>query len=273
MAARKGDDIQSLRIGVEALRLLNTRESLSSGELATTLGLSRAAAYRVLRTLNQLGYVAEGERRRGTRYRLTVLVRGLSDGFDGDVRLLAAAQPLMLESTGLHGWPLALVTPVGDRCVVRFNTDHATTRVIQRYRAGGYVHMLYSASGLVCLSNLPEQRQAAILAVQTKVPPPPYGKASSESEILRLLERIRHQDYALFEPIGERENTVAVPLRIEGVLMGALTLRYMRFVPGGPDSLPKKVATLRDLAGRIAARLQLEQSPTTRVPLPATGTH
>ena len=46
MAAREADDIQSLRIGVDTLRLLNTRESLSSGELAAELGLSRAAAYR-----------------------------------------------------------------------------------------------------------------------------------------------------------------------------------------------------------------------------------
>jgi biotin operon repressor len=135
MPAREADDIQSLRIGVETLRLLNSCDSLSSSELANELGLSRAAAYRVLKTLSVMGYVVELRRTRGTRYRLTVLVRGLSDGFDGDVRLLAVAQPLMLDSTSLHGWPLALVTPVGDRCIVRFNTDHATSRVIRRYRA------------------------------------------------------------------------------------------------------------------------------------------
>ena len=260
MVGRKADDIQSLRVGIDTLRLLNTRDSLSSGELASELGLSRAAAYRVLRTLAQLGYVAEGPGRRGTRYRLTVLVRGLSGGFDGDVRVLAAAQPLMLESTALHGWPLALVTPIGDRCVVRFNTDHATTRVIHRYRAGGYVSMLHSASGMVCLSSLPQEKQLEIVTVLQRMPPPFYGKASTQAEIMRALERIRHQDYALFEPIGERENSIAVPLRFEGLLIGALTLRYMRFVPGGPDGLAKKIATLRDLAARIEQQLRIEQT-------------
>lgn len=258
MVGRKADDIQSLRIGIETLRLLNIRESLSSGELARELGLSRAAAYRVLKTLGELGYVVEGKRRRGTQYRLTVLVRGLSDGFDGDVRLLAAAQPLMLESTALHGWPLSLVIPVGDRCVVRFNTDHATTRVIRRFRAGGYVHMLYSASGLVCLSNLAPATQSAILSIQLRVPPPPYGKSSTATELLRQIERIKEQDYATFEPIGERESSIAVPLRQDGTLIGALTLRYMRFVAGGPDSLKKKLATLRDLAARIEQQLRAQ---------------
>ena len=259
MAAREADDIQSLRIGVDTLRLLNTRESLSSGELAAELGLSRAAANRVLRTLNLLGYVVEVPRRRGTRYRLTVLVRGLSDGFDGDVRLLAVAQPLMLESTSMHGWPLALVTPVGDRCVVRFNTDHATSRVIRRYRAGGYASMLYSAGGLLCLSSLPPQTRAAVLAQQLKAEPPPYGKALENAEVARLLERIVEQDYATYEPVGEREDTVAVPLRQGGKLIGTLTLRYMRISAGGPDGLNKKLTTLRDLAARVEEGLRKDQ--------------
>jgi IclR family mhp operon transcriptional activator len=259
MPPREADDIQSLRTGLEALRLLNTRESLSSGELASHLGLSRAAAYRVLKTLSLMGYVVEFQRPRGTRYRLTVRVRGLSDGFDGDVRLLAVAQPLMLESTSVHGWPLALVTPVGDRCIVRFNTDHATTRVLRRFRAGGYESMLYSAAGLLCLGNLDPQTQADVLARQHRAEPPPHGKFHTEAEFVRDLERIRAQDYATFEPVGEREDTVAVPLRPEGVLIGALTLRYMRIAAGGPEGLNKKLGILRDLAARIEKKMRQEQ--------------
>jgi IclR family mhp operon transcriptional activator len=243
---------------VETLRLLNSCDSLSSSELANELGLSRAAAYRVLKTLSVMGYVVELRRTRGTRYRLTVLVRGLSDGFDGDVRLLAVAQPLMLDSTSLHGWPLALVTPVGDRCIVRFNTDHATSRVIRRYRAGGYASMLYSAAGMLCLSALPSATQAILLSQQLAAPPPPYGTKVEAAEFMQNLARIRQQDFATFEPIGERENTIAVPLRLEGVLIGALTLRYMKISAGGPGGLEKKLATLRDLAAHIEQHMQQE---------------
>jgi IclR family mhp operon transcriptional activator len=258
MPAREADDIQSLRIGVETLRLLNSCDSLSSSELANELGLSRAAAYRVLKTLSVMGYVVELRRTRGTRYRLTVLVRGLSDGFDGDVRLLAVAQPMMLDSTSLHGWPLALVTPVGDRCIVRFNTDHATSRVIRRYRAGGYASMLYSAAGMLCLSGLPAATQATLLSQQLAAPPPSYGTKIEAAEFMQNLARIRQQDFATFEPIGERENTIAVPLRLEGGFIGALTLRYMKISAGGPVGLEKKLATLRDLAARIEQQMQQE---------------
>jgi DNA-binding IclR family transcriptional regulator len=95
-----------------------------------------------------------------------------------------------------------------------------------------------------------------VLARQHAVEPPPYGKARTEAEFMRQLEKIREHDYATFEPIGEREDTVAVPLRLGGALIGALTLRYMRVSAGGATGLTKKLATLRDLAARIEQQMQ-----------------
>jgi DNA-binding IclR family transcriptional regulator len=99
------------------------------------------------------------------------------------------------------------------------------------------------------------EKQRDVLARQHKAEPPPYGKARSEAEIARHLEKIREQDYATFEPIGEREDTVAVPLRRDGALIGAMTLRYMRISAGGLEGLAKKLVILRDLAARIEERL------------------
>jgi DNA-binding IclR family transcriptional regulator len=161
MSLREEDDIQSLRYGIDALRPLNGRESISTADLVASLGISRGTAYRVINTLHGLGYVARVSERRGSRYRLSVRVRRLSDGFDGDRSLLHVAQPLMLEFTREHGWPLALSTPAGDRFFVRYTTDHATQRVPRRYRAGFYRSVLLAGSGLVCLAH---QREPALSA-------------------------------------------------------------------------------------------------------------
>ncbi len=111
--------------------------------------------------------------------------------------------------------------------------------------------MLYSAAGLLCLSNLPTETQRDVLSRQHKAEPPHYGKLRSEAEFARQLDKIREQGYATFEPIGEREDTVAVALRRDGGLIGALTLRYMRISAGGLEGLAKKLVILRDLASRI----------------------
>jgi DNA-binding IclR family transcriptional regulator len=124
--------------------------------------------------------------------------------------------------------------------------------------------MLYSAAGLLCLSNLAAETQRDVLVRQHGAEPPPYGKARSEAEIARHLDKIREQDYATFEPIGEREDTVAVPLRHDGGLIGALTLRYMRISAGGLEGLAKKLVILRDLAARIENQMRKdERSPGT----------
>jgi DNA-binding IclR family transcriptional regulator len=117
--------------------------------------------------------------------------------------------------------------------------------------------MLYSSAGLLCLSNLATEIQREVLASQHKAEPPPYGRARSEAEYNFELETIRAQDYATFEPVGEREDTVAVPLRQDGLLIGALTLRYMRISGGGAEGLLKKLVVLRDLAARIEAQMRL----------------
>jgi DNA-binding IclR family transcriptional regulator len=116
--------------------------------------------------------------------------------------------------------------------------------------------MLYSAAGLLCLSNLAPATQRDVLSRQHKAEPPPYGRARSEAEFARQLEKIKEHDYATFEPIGEREDTVAVPLRYDARLIGALTLRYMRISAGGPEGLTKKLLTLRDLAARIEKQMR-----------------
>jgi IclR family mhp operon transcriptional activator len=261
MSSREADDIQSLRIGVATLRLLNGVESISSSELAEQLQLSRASAYRVLKTLASEGYVVSADPRRAARYRLSLRVRGLSDGFDGDVRLMAAAQPLMLERTARDGWPLTLSTPAGDRIFVRFTTDHATTRVLKRYRAGYYAPCLYSAAGLVCLANQSQTMQQVVVNSQARSKPPPYGQARSISDTMRLLEQVRQRDYATYEPIGERENSIAVPLRHAGMLLASLTMRYMRVAAGGQQGLALKLGSLRELATQIELQMESPRSP------------
>jgi IclR family mhp operon transcriptional activator len=256
MLSRKADDIQSLRIGIEALQLLNVRGTLTTGELATALSLSRAQAYRILKTLAAQGYIVPHQRKRGTGYRPSVRVHGLSDGFDGDVRMLAAAQPLMLEFTGKVGWPLSLSTPAGDRCFVRYTTDHATSRVLKRYSAGVYGPALYSAAGLVCLADKPPEIQASVIETIQKDKPPSYARVGTAAEFMQLLAQVRRNDYATYEPNGERENAIAVPLRHGGVLLAALTLRYMRVASGGRAGLEAKLAMLRDLSARIELRME-----------------
>ena len=67
-----------------------------------------------------------------------------------------------------------------------------------------------------------------------------------------LIERIREGDFATFSWPGEREASLAVPLRWRGTVIAALVLRYM--IHSSPRLEPK-LALVRELAARIEAGL------------------
>jgi IclR family mhp operon transcriptional activator len=263
MSIREEDDIQSLRYGIDALRLLNGRESISTADLVTALGISRGTAYRVVNTLHALGYVARASERRGSRYRLSVRVRRLSDGFDGDRWLLHVAQPLMLESTREHGWPLTLSTPAGDRFFVRYTTDHATQRVLRRYRAGFYRSVLLAGSGLLCLAHQQEPMLSSTIrelqrAHDASVPvsrDPAVPLPDDEPALRALLARIRAQGHARYAEAGDRETSLSIPLHLCGHFVGTLALRVMNVAVKDEPSLRAHLQLLRGIGARIEAGL------------------
>lgn len=263
MPLREEDDIQSLRYGIDALRLLNGRESISTADLVAALGISRGTAYRVVNTLHALGYVARVSERRGSRYRLSVRVRRLSDGFDGDRSLLHVAQPLMLAFTREHGWPLALSTPAGDRFFVRYTTDHATQRVLRRYRAGFYRSVLLAGSGLICLAHQKEPMLSATIRELQRAhdPDAPVKRDSSvplphdEPALRALLAQVLEQGHARYAEDGDRETSVSIPLHHSGHFVGTLAMRVMNVALRGEASLREHLQLVRGLGARIEAGL------------------
>src|SRR5690606_40094845 len=75
---RRSSDLR----GLQVLRALNEHNYTTVLQLSKATGLPRATIYRLLDTLIAAGYVAQG----GTKdlYRLTIMVRALSDGFDDE---------------------------------------------------------------------------------------------------------------------------------------------------------------------------------------------
>lgn len=264
MSLREEDDIQSLRYGIDALRLLNARESVSTAELVAALGISRGTAYRLVNTLHSLGYVARITERRGSRYRLSVRVRRLSDGFDGDRWLLQVAQPLMLAFTREHGWPLALSTPAGDRFYVRFTTDHATQRVLRRYRAGFYRSLLLAGSGLLCLAHQREPMLTATLRElqrareQTESVPrdPAVPSADDEPALRAFLAHILEQGYARYSEAGDRETSLSIPLHHAGQFVGTLAMRVMNVAARTDAQVRAHLQQLRGVGAQVESGLE-----------------
>lgn len=253
---QRQNDIQTLRWGIQALRLLGDRGEMSCGELVLALGISRPAAYRIVGTLQTLGHVARVGGLRSGRYRLAPGVRALSDGLGADRLLFDVAPALLLEFTRTQGWPLALGIPVGDRCFIGFATDHATSRVLTRRRAGQFEPYPASALGQVCLAGLAEPLRASRydrLAAAGEAGGSSFGVPVAV--LGTLARRVREQRYALHDTPDARELDLAIPVQHRGRFVAALGLRYMRVASGGHAGHRARLDWLSGLAAALEKRL------------------
>src|SRR5580692_11024899 len=127
--------IRALIRGLEALAVLNRRNGATVSEVTSEIRLPRTTTYRILETLCGAGYVYRDPA--DDRYRLTLLVRGLADGFDDEAWITQVARP----------------------CI----NDHASPLAVERFTAGFRLPLLMSASGRVYLAFCqPEQRDVLL---------------------------------------------------------------------------------------------------------------
>lgn len=248
------DDIKSLRHGLQVLELLGERPLASSGDVARACDISRAAAYRILQTLCDEGYLARNGAGNQARYELRQRVRELTHGYPGTMRLIDIAIPLMMAWTRQHGWPLALSTPQAEKTICRFTTDSAAQRVLVRFRAGVVMVAPMSAAAMLCLAYQPVEVQALAIRSLPGITLPPYAPRLTASQLASCLEKTRDQGFATFHPSGLREASLAVPVRIERRCMASLGMRYMNVAEGGAAGHRSRLQMLNALAQAIADR-------------------
>jgi IclR family mhp operon transcriptional activator len=107
--------------GLEALQELNRHNGATVTDIAKAVKLPRTTAYRVLETLCVAGFAVRDPS--DDRYRLTIRVRSLSDGFDDEAWVRDIAKPLITKLGKEVVWPLAISTLHGTSMLVRETTD------------------------------------------------------------------------------------------------------------------------------------------------------
>lgn len=259
--------IRALLRGLECLAVLNGRDGATVTDVAAAVRLPRTTAHRILETLCQGGYaVRDGS---DERYRVTIQVRALSEGFGDQSWIREVAKPA-LETLGRRVlYPVSLVTPAGLTMLVRETTDRQSPLALERFTAGTQLPMAHSACGRLYLAlSAPAQRTALLDALQRSLPKADAPRNRPELE--RELETIRAQGYALHHRVPEREATIAVPIQVgesgSDGLAGILSMRYIASALTPKEVVGSYLAPLAETAARIADMLRAGVQP---LPVPA----
>jgi IclR family pca regulon transcriptional regulator len=156
---------------------------MTLADIARAAGLDRSATQRVVYTLETLGYL---RRIRGTRnYGLTPKVLQFSYNYICANELIDKASPYLLDVSRTLGETTNLQELDGNDIVftARFPGRHMVNINIV---VGSRLPAVFTASGTVILSRLPEARQREILAATDMTPITPYTETSRDALMVRI---------------------------------------------------------------------------------------
>jgi len=260
--------IRALARGLEVLHVLNQFNGATVSEVAEAIGLPRTTTYRILETLCHEGYAYRAAI--DERYRLTILVRGLSDGFDDEAWVTQIARPFMYELCSELVWPVAIATLSGSTMLIRQTTDHRSPLAIEKRGPGFRVPILGSASGIAYLAFCPTEQQQAILELTARASRPERGAAAIDRDkVMSLLEETRRRGYAAWRRSRRvsDELSLSVPILSRDRLLATLTLRFSSTAVPKAEAIQRFVPRLQEVARRIGAEFA-EQSDRDALSMP-----
>lgn len=250
--------IRALQRGLEVLHVLNLHNGATVSEVAAAIDLPRTTTYRILETLCAAGYAYRAAS--DERYRLTILVRGLSDGFDDEAWVTQIARPHIYELCNELVWPIAVATLSGSTMLIRQTTDHRSPLAIEKRGPGFRVPILGSASGQAYLTFCSKEQRETTLDLLGRSRREEDKGAKNRKKVYETLADIRKRGYAIWHRPRRvsDETSIAVPVMSGERLLATVTIRFSSTAVPEAEAAQKFVPKLRAVAQRIGAEFSAQ---------------
>lgn len=243
--------IRALVRGLDALTTLNQRNGATVSEVAQQIRLPRTTTYRILETLTHAGYVYRDPA--DDRYRLTIMVHRLADGFDDDAWVTQIARPCIDELGKEVMWPVAFVSLSGTQMLVRETTDHRSPLAIERFSPGLRLPVLTTAAGRAHLAFCSAEQRESLLEILQRSSNEGDKLAHNRPELDQILEDTRAKGYA--SAVHTRrvsdEISMAVPVLLQDQVIAAVVVRFAQTAVPMKIAVERFIPRLREAAERI----------------------
>lgn len=252
--------IRALMRGLDALTVLNLRDGATVSEVAHEIRLPRTTVYRILETLCNSGFVFRDAA--DDRYRLTIMVRGLSDGFDDEAWITQIAGPVIVELGREIVWPVSLATLAINTMMVRESTDHSSPLAMERYSAGFRAPLLATSTGRAYLAFCTAAHRDELIELLAKSTKEEDKAARAREGLLQQLNEIRTQGYAATTRTKRlvEEASISVPVMQGERVLAVLTIRVASSAVPLVTALERFLPKLQQCAAEIATLFSQRQA-------------
>ncbi|QDZ12856.1 DNA-binding transcriptional regulator [Devosia ginsengisoli] len=221
--------IRAIERAMHVLEELNLQPFNTIAHLHAKTKLPKPTLVRILKTLEQAGYVENDVRQGG--YQVTALVTSLSSGFHKGPLVVEAGRAWAVAITRQHKWPIAIALPDHDGMVVRFSTVPDSPMSPFHSTVNRRLCMLTRGLGLAYMAFLETEEFDLIIDILKRSDDPENALSHHPRELGRIVEQVRNAGYATRSSLVEprNSNTIAVPIISEnGRVLASLGLTYFK---------------------------------------------
>jgi len=250
--------VRTLMRGLDVLRVISVSGGARVAEIARLAGLARPTVYRLVRTLEASGYVSVSANTGIVR--VTRLAAMLSAGATDEAALAQAAVPLFARYATRLVWPLDVSVRDGDSMVILETTHAQSPLSVDRGMAGYRLPILRSSAGRCYLAHCQPAERAEILETLRDRADPDDVPFLTDSYLEAMRRRVADCDGLAVRDAGEfRPMTAsfALPVRRDGVLIGCVSMIWIRSALSLEQARTLAEAPLRGLVQELEAALDL----------------
>lgn len=253
------DNVRSLQRGLSILQVLNRHSGLKAGQVARITGIPRPTTYRLLETLEGLGFVARGPS--DDAWRPTLQAKSLSAGFREEFWVAQIAVPRMLQLGEQVLWPLDLVAFHDFRMVVRESTHAVSPYSIDHGMVGRGLPILETSGGRAFLAFSPESERRHVLAGLAARPHDDHPLLHDPAGLEHLLASCRQHGVGYrTEGFNPHTKSISAPIIVNGRVLSCLSLIWISSALRLEDALDQFAPRLIDAANGIAAEIAMSDS-------------
>ena len=252
----RGEGVRALQRGLDILRAVNASGGIRPGALATLVGLPRPTVYRLLETLEELGYVERAAS--NDLFRVTRRALSLGDGYDASIVVAQAAGPILFELGKRFVWPFDLSVYESAAMVVQETTHPISPLSIDRGMTGRRLPMLRTSAGRAYLAWCGEQERAVILRHLARLDEPDDRPFLEQRAFDRMIGETRERGHATRDggEFNAKTASLAAPVLREGAVIGCLSVIWIRTAMTAEDARAQFEAPLKEAAAEIVARIE-----------------
>lgn len=264
--------IRAIERAMNVLQELNLQPINTIAQLHARTMLPKPTLVRILRTLEDAGYVENDVREGG--YRVSALVSSLSSGFHKGPLVVEAGRAWAVAITRKHKWPTAIALPDYDGVIIRFSTVPDSPVSPFHSTVNRRLNLLTRGMGLAYFAFLEGDEAELITDVLRRSDDPENALSHHPADLDRLVKKVRANGYATRSSLVEprNSNTIAVPIMgSSGKVLASLGLTYFTSAfPSEQEACARYAPVLLSAASAIAEDLErLSSSMSIEVDTPA----